>query len=67
MIILNGQGSDLQPGETVVGVLERLGLDLDARGLAVAVDGEVVPREEWESVALEQDAHVEVLRAMQGG
>jgi sulfur carrier protein len=67
MIILNGQGSDLQPGETVVEVLEHLGLDLDARGLAVAVDGEVVPREEWESVALAQDAHVEVLRAMQGG
>ena len=67
MIILNGQSSDLRPGETVAGVLGRLGLEVGARGVAVAVDGEVVPREQWESFALGEDARVEVLTAMQGG
>jgi sulfur carrier protein len=33
----------------------------------VAVDGEVVPREAWESYALGEGARVEVLTAMQGG
>jgi sulfur carrier protein len=44
-----------------------LGLDVDARGVAVAVDGEVVPRAQWGSFALAQDARIEVLTAMQGG
>ncbi len=67
MIVLNGQDSDLPAGETVVGALARLGLSADARGVAVAVDGEVVPRAAWESFALSAGARVEVLTAMQGG
>ncbi len=67
MIYLNGQSSDLPAGETVAGALGRLGLAVDARGVAVAVDGEVVPRTAWETFALSTDARVEVLTAMQGG
>jgi sulfur carrier protein len=67
MISLNGQDSEVRAGETLVGVLRRLGVSLDARGVAVAVDGEVVPRAVWESFPLSQDARVEVLTAMQGG
>ena len=48
-------------------MLARLELAPDARGVAVAVDGEVVPRASWESFALAVDARVEVLTAMQGG
>ena len=67
MIVLNGEGSDLRAGATVGEVLARLGLAAEGRGLAVAVDGEVVPRARWESFALREDARVEVLTAMQGG
>lgn len=67
MILLNGQRSDLRTGATVADALERLGLTLDARGVAVAVDAEVVPRSSWGSFALSADARVEVLTAMQGG
>ncbi len=67
MICLNGQASDLPAGETVASALQRLGLSVQARGVAVAVDGEVVPRAAWETFALAADARVEVLTAMQGG
>ncbi|MGH2864734.1 MAG: sulfur carrier protein ThiS [Solirubrobacteraceae bacterium] len=67
MIVLNGEASDMQAGATVLAALARLGLDAHARGVAVAVDGEVVPRAAWGTLALEQDARVEVLSAMQGG
>lgn len=67
MIVLNGQRADACAGETLLAVLGRLGLDAGARGVAVAVDGEIVPRAGWESYALPEDAHVEVLTAMQGG
>jgi len=67
MIVLNGQDSDVPAGETVAAVLARLGLETDARGVAVAFDGEVVPRVRWGSFALPEHARVEVLTAMQGG
>ena len=67
MILLNGEESDLRAGETVVAALARLRLSLDARGVAVAVDGQVVSRASWETYTLAADARVEVLTAMQGG
>ena len=67
MIVLNGRDSDVRAGETVAAVLARLQLEPDARGVAVAVDGEGVPRARWQSFALADDARVEVLTAMQGG
>jgi sulfur carrier protein len=67
VIVINGERFDVRPGETLVAVLERLGVPPEARGVAVAVDGEVVPRACWEVFALAEDARVEVLTAMQGG
>ena len=37
------------------------------RGVAVAVDAEVVPRGEWPARELSEGARVEILRAIQGG
>jgi len=37
------------------------------RGVAVAVDGEVVPRGDWPGTALRDGQRVEVLHAVQGG
>jgi sulfur carrier protein len=67
MISLNGEASAVRAGETVAMLLRDLGVSRDTRGIAVAVDGEVVPRAAWESFALPADARVEVLTAMQGG
>jgi sulfur carrier protein len=67
VIKLNGEESDVRPGETLAAVLGRMRLSLDARGVAVAVDGEVVPRAQWASFTLAEDTRVEVLTAMQGG
>jgi sulfur carrier protein len=67
VITLNGQSSEVAAGETLAHVLSRLGVSLDARGVAVAVDDEVVRRAEWDTFVLSGDARVEVLTAMQGG
>jgi sulfur carrier protein len=67
MIVLNGEPARVGAGATVAAALAELGLDSDAPGVAVAVDGEVVPRGEWERVTLAEQARVEVLTAMQGG
>ncbi|MGN6373631.1 MAG: sulfur carrier protein ThiS [Solirubrobacteraceae bacterium] len=67
MIVLNGDIQEQGAGEPVSAVLERLGLGEGARGVAVAVDGEVVPRAEWTRLKIPEGARVEVLTAMQGG
>jgi sulfur carrier protein len=66
-MIVNGERSEIPAGETVASVLGRLGLEADARGVAVAVDGEVLPRACWETFGLPEDARLEILTAMQGG
>lgn len=67
MIVLNGDVQEHGAGEPVSVVLLGLGLGEDARGVAVAIDGEVVPRAEWSRLKIPEGAHVEVLTAMQGG
>jgi sulfur carrier protein len=67
MIFLNGKARDDGAGQTVAAILSLLDLGMDARGVAVAVDGEVVPRAGWTTFAIPDGARVEVLTAMQGG
>jgi sulfur carrier protein len=67
MIFLNGKPREQGAGETVASILSLLDLGADARGVAVAVDGEVVPRAGWATFALPEGARVEVVTAMQGG
>ncbi len=65
MILVNGAPRDGTP--TLGTVLAELGLGPRARGVAVAVDGEVVPRSQWTLTALADGARVEVVDAIQGG
>ena len=67
MIHVNGEPSTVAAGETVAELLAALGVAASGRGVAVAVDGEVVPRGEWDAHELADGARVEVLTAMQGG
>jgi len=65
--VLNGQERELPAPQMLAAALAELDVDPDARGVAVAVDGEVVPRALWRALELDDGARVEVLTAMQGG
>jgi sulfur carrier protein len=66
-IELNGEAIELDDAATVAAVVERAGAGGDRRGVAVAVDGEVVPRSAWDSTELVEGQRVEVVGAIQGG
>jgi thiazole synthase len=66
-IELNGESRELPAGATLVDAVRESGVEAEARGVAVALDGEVVPRGEWDSTPLPEDSKVEVLAAIQGG
>lgn len=62
---VNGSDKEVPDGATVSGLLSSV---LDShKGVAVAVDGEVVPRRDWESAKLSEGQAVEIVRAVQGG
>jgi sulfur carrier protein len=64
---VNGETRELPDGATVDTAVREAGAGETGRGVAVAVDGEVVPRGEWDRTGLRSGQQVEVLRAVQGG
>jgi thiazole synthase len=66
-IELNGRDAILPDAATVEDAVQATGIDDGERGVAVAVDGEVVPRSEWAGSSLSEGQRVEVVVAIQGG
>jgi thiazole synthase len=66
-IELNGEPRLVGEGATLADLVREAGAAPEGRGVAVAVDGEVVPRGEWRTVVLRDGQQVEVLAAIQGG
>lgn len=76
-VILNGERRILNPGETVLLLISELtgaaieadGLTSDGRrlGVAVALNGAVVPRSLWAQTFLVTGDDIEVVTAAQGG
>jgi sulfur carrier protein len=69
IIELNGAPAELPDGASVAQAVAvaATGAEAQRRGVAVAVEGEVVPRGEWDSTSLREGQAVEVVRAIQGG
>ncbi|GAA0652736.1 sulfur carrier protein ThiS [Kutzneria viridogrisea] len=65
LVLVNGVERELPETATVGLVLDELGAP--RTGVAVALDGEVVPRARWERTPLAAGCAVEVLTAVQGG
>jgi len=55
-IELNGRTVELSPGATVADAVIEAGADRDSRGVAVAVDGQVIRRVDWGKTKLRRIA-----------
>ena len=66
-VIVNGQPAEVDPGQTVAGLLTGRGHPPGGPGNAVALNGEVVPRSAWPTTGLDDNDRLEVLGASQGG
>jgi sulfur carrier protein len=67
MILVNGEPVELPDGVTVAEVVAKLSGDHQGRGVAVARNGEVVPRASWDTTTVAAGDRLEVLTATQGG
>jgi sulfur carrier protein len=61
-IELNGERVELDAAATVAELVGE-----QRKGVAVAIDGEVVPRSDWERTELSDGQRIEVVGAIQGG
>jgi sulfur carrier protein len=66
-LTVNGSPTDASDGATVAAVVTDLAGAERSRGIAVAVNGDVVPRSTWSTTTLRDGDTVEVLTAVQGG
>jgi len=66
-VVLNGEQRDLGDGARVRDAVLAAGAPDEGRGVAVALDGEVVPRGRWDEQLLSDGQRVEVVQAVQGG
>jgi sulfur carrier protein len=64
-LIVNGDRRELPPGATLADLVTQL--VPSPKGVAAAVDGEVVPRRAWPDTPLSDGSVVEVVTAVQGG
>jgi sulfur carrier protein len=67
IVTVNGQPQEVPVGATVRSLVAALPGAPEGRGVAVALEGEVVPRAAWPRTELADGAHVEVVVAVQGG
>ena len=65
-IRINGESEPLAAA-TIAALLEDKEIGADARGVAVALNGTVVPRQAWGDTRLNAGDDVEIVRARQGG
>jgi sulfur carrier protein len=66
VIRINGENEPLAAA-TLAALLAEKAVDTSQRGIAVAVNGAVVPRAAWPSTPLRAGDSVEIVRARQGG
>ena len=66
MITVNGEACEFC-GQSVSEIIAEYGLDPLLPGIAVAVNGAVVPRADWPSLCPKDNTWVEIVRAKTGG
>jgi sulfur carrier protein len=65
-ISVNGEQKPLN-SSTLIELLEENGVDSGKGGVAVALNGEVVPRADWAQTSMKQDDKVEIVHIVRGG
>lgn len=66
-VMVNGRPEQIEPGGTVEDLLRVVSIEPDRRGIAVAVNDEVVKRADWNQRRLADQDRVDVIQATQGG
>lgn len=62
---INGENRDFDAGINLAGLIERLGMKQDR--VAVELNRNIVPREQWSETSLAEDDRLEIVHFVGGG
>ena len=63
---LNGKTHEIRLGLTLINLIEELGL-AERKAIAIALNGEVLKREDYAGIVLSEGDSLEIVRAIGGG
>ncbi len=66
-IYVNGEQETVDKNITLEDFLKTKRISKEDKGVAIALNDDVVPKSEWGSIKLEEGARIEIVRAVQGG
>lgn len=66
-VIVNGVETDVKEDAVIADAVAAVRSDPSRRGIAVALNGSVVPRSSWDEISLSDSDSVEILTAVAGG
>ncbi len=66
-VFINGEKAAAETGVSLEHLLAGLSISKDHKGIAVAVNDTVKPRETWPDMTLQAGDRIEIIRAVQGG
>ena len=65
LIYVNKEKQEIVDSLTLNGLVERLGVD--TKGMAIAINNEVIPKSSWDKVQFKENDRVTMIRATAGG
>jgi len=66
-LTVNGDFQDVEDNLTIANLLVSVDLDPDQKGIAVAINAEVIARSSWPDLQLNDGDRVDIIHAVQGG
>jgi sulfur carrier protein len=66
-IKLNGENKTIENNINLLGFVEAELNSKEPRGVAVALNGKVIPKQKWDSVTVNENDEIEIVHAVQGG
>lgn len=66
-LIVNGQEQSVDDSSTLLDLLIEMNFNAEQKGIAVAVNAEVVARAMWADMRLHNGDRVDIIHAVQGG
>lgn len=66
IIFINDELTEFEQPPTIVDILTKLQI-FEVQGIAVAINDEVIRKADWQEISLNQNDHLMLIRATQGG
>jgi sulfur carrier protein len=66
-LTVNGKAISVEQNVTLEKLLQVFDISMDIKGVAVAVNEEVVAKQEWASTFVKAGDNIEIIHAVQGG